>query len=191
MLLMVFGGSLGLMLGALGALLGDMLVFLRAFGGTLHAQNFFLDSLPGQIYCSFSYLLSLPSSKSLFSSSWSLFVSILNSQADRPTFKNVGFMMAGARFSKNQGFGSKDALDGVWGLSWARFGCSWGLLWGYFGAFAGSRCHPEFLKRFIWAPLSPHLGPRGASNSPKRLPRRRHGEADGPTKPPRHLWRRI
>ena len=39
--------------------------------------------------------------------------------------------------------------------------------------------------------MSPHLGPRGASNSPKRLPRRPHGEADGPTKPPRLIWRRI
>ena len=124
MLLMVCWGSLGLILGALGAFLGALLVFLRAFGSTLHAQNFFLDSLPGQIYCYFSYLLSLPSSKPLFSSSWSLFVSILNSQADRPTFKNVGFMRAAARFSKKRGFGSKDALDGVLGLSCAHFGCS-------------------------------------------------------------------
>ena len=67
-------------------------------------------------------------------------MSNLSSQADRPTLKNVGFMMAGARFSKNQGFGSKDALDGVLGLSWAHFGCSWGLLGGSFGVFAGFRC---------------------------------------------------
>ena len=53
MLLMVFWASLGLILGALGAFLGGILVFLRAFGGTLHAQNFFLDSLPGQNYCYF------------------------------------------------------------------------------------------------------------------------------------------
>ena len=53
MLLMVFWASLGLILGALGAFLGGLLVFLRAFGGTLHAQNFFLGSLPGQIYCFF------------------------------------------------------------------------------------------------------------------------------------------
>ena len=136
MLLMVFWASLGLIFGALGVFLGALLVFLRACGGTLPGQNFFLDSLPGQIYCYFSYLLSLPSSKSLFSSSWSLLVSILNSQADRPTLKNVGFMNAGARFSKNHGFGFKDALDGV---SWAHFGCSWGLLGGSFGVFAGFR----------------------------------------------------
>ena len=133
MLLMVFWASLGLILGALGAFLGALLVFLRAFGSTLHAQNFFLDSLPGQIYCSFWYLLSLPSSKSLFSSSWSLLVSNLSSQADPPTFKNLGFMNAGARFSKNRGLGSKDALDGVLGLSWARSGCSWGLFWCFCG----------------------------------------------------------
>ena len=58
---------------------------------------------------------------------------------DRPTLKNVGFIRAAARFSKNHGFGSKDALDGVLGLSWAHFGCSWGLLGSSFGAFAGFR----------------------------------------------------
>ena len=68
-------------------------------------------------------------------------MSILSSQADPPTFKNIGFMRAGARFSKNHGFGSKDALDGVWGLSWAHFGCSWGLLGGSFGVCAGFRWH--------------------------------------------------
>ena len=62
-------------------------------------------------------------------------MSILSSQADPLTLKNVGFMRRG--LAKNQGFGSKDALDGVLGLSWAHFGCSWGLLGGSFGVFAG------------------------------------------------------
>ena len=69
-------------------------------------------------------------------------MSILSSLADPPTFKNLGFMKAGARFSKNQGLGFKNALDGVLGLSLAHFGCSWGLLGGSFGAFAGSRWQP-------------------------------------------------
>ena len=73
-------------------------------------------------------------------------MSNLSSQGDPPTLKNLGFIKAGARFSKNQGLGSKDALDDVLGLSWARFGCSWGLLGGSFVAFAGSRWHPEFSK---------------------------------------------
>ena len=119
-----------------------------------------------------------------------LLLASLNTQADPPTLKNVDFASAGARFSKNQGFGSQDALDGGLGLSWSRFGCFWGLLGGSFGAFAGSRWHPEFSKLLFWAPLSPHLGPRGASNSPKRLLRPPHGEADGPTKPQRPNWRR-
>ena len=136
----------------------------------MHAQNLFLDSLPGEIDCSFSYLLSLPSSKSLFSSSWSFFVSILSSQADPLTFKNVGFMRAGARFSKNHGFGSKDALDGVLGLSWPRFGCFWGLLGGSFCAFAGSRWHPEFSKLFIWAPLNPPSCPPRSLQQPQAAP---------------------
>ena len=152
MLLMVFWASLGLILGALGAFLGALLVFLRAFGGTLHAQNLFLDSLPGEIDCSFSYLLSLPSSNSLFSSSWSFFVSILSSQADRPTLKNVGFMRAGARFSKNHGFGSKDALDGVLGLSWAPFWVLLGSSWGPFGGFAGFRWHLDISRLLFWRP---------------------------------------
>ena len=44
---------------------------------------------------------------------------------------------------------------------------------------------------YFLGPLSLHLGHRGASNIPKRLPRRPHGEADGPTKPPRLIWKRI
>ena len=41
---MVFWVSLGLILGALGAFLGGLLVLLRAFGGTLTSQNFFFDT---------------------------------------------------------------------------------------------------------------------------------------------------
>ena len=52
-------------------------------------------------------------------------MSILSSQADPQTLKNLDFASAGARFSNNRDLGSKDALDGVLGLSWARFGCSW------------------------------------------------------------------
>ena len=73
-------------------------------------------------------------------------MSIWSSQADRPTLKNDSFMKAGARFSKNQGFGFKDALDDVLGLSWAHFGCSWGLLEGSFRVFAGLRWHLDISK---------------------------------------------
>ena len=71
-------------------------------------------------------------------------MSILSSQAGPPTLKNLGFMEAGARFSKNQGLGSKDAVDGVLELSWAHFGCSGRFLGGSFRAFAGFRWHLEF-----------------------------------------------
>ena len=153
----MFWGSLGLGLGALGSFLGALVVLLLASGGTLHAQNFFFDSFPGHNYVFFWYLLPLPSAKSLFSSCWSLFVSNLSSQADRPTLKNVGFMTAAARFSKNHGFGSKDALDGVLGLSWAHFGCSWGLLGGSFGVFAGFRWHLACSKLLSGLPSWPNL----------------------------------
>ena len=84
-------------------------------------------------------------------------MSILSSQADPPTLKNVGFMKAAARFSKNHGFGSKDALDGVLGLSWAHFGCSWGLLRGSFGAFAAFRWHLACSKLLSGLPSWPNL----------------------------------
>ena len=82
---------------------------------------------------------------------------ILSSQADPPILKNVGFMRAGARFSKNRGFGSKDALDGVLGLSWAHFGCSWGLLGSSFGVFAGFRWHLACSKLVSGLPSWPNL----------------------------------
>ena len=84
-------------------------------------------------------------------------MSILSSQADPPTLKNVGFMKAGARFSKNRSFGSKDALDGVLGLSWAHFGCSWGLLGGSFGAFAGFRWRLDCSKLVLGFSSWPNL----------------------------------
>ena len=129
----------------------------RPAGGAVGAGAPVVILLSGENYCYFSYLLSLPSSKSLFSSSWSFFGSILSSQADRPTLKNVGFMRAGARFSKNHGFDFKDALDGVLGLSWAHFGCSWGLLGGSFGAFAGFRWHLACSKLLSGLPSWPNL----------------------------------
>ena len=42
MFLMVFWGSLGLVLGALGGFLEALSMLLRALGGTLNFQNFFL-----------------------------------------------------------------------------------------------------------------------------------------------------
>ena len=45
MLLMVFWGSLWLILGALGAFLGGLLVLLRALGGNLTSRNFFSGAL--------------------------------------------------------------------------------------------------------------------------------------------------
>ena len=81
----------------------------------------------------------------------------MSSQADSLTFKNVGLITAGARFPKNRGFGSKDALDGVLGLSWAHFGCSWGLLGGSFGVLAGFRWHLACSKLLSGLPSWPNL----------------------------------
>ena len=67
---------------------------------------------------------------SRFSLSSSFLVSILSSQGDPPTFKNLDFALAGARFLKNRRVRSEDGLESVLGLSWASFGRSWGSLGG-------------------------------------------------------------
>ena len=79
-------------------------------------------------------------------------MSNLTSQADPPTFKSLSFIKAGAPFSKNQGLGFKDVLDGVLEFSWVHFGCSWGFLGGSFVVFAGFRWHLEFSKFLIGFP---------------------------------------
>ena len=138
-----------------------------------------------------SCLLSLPSSKSLFSSSSSLFVTILSSQADPPTPKNLDFASAGARFLKNQGLGIKDALDGVLGLSWASFGGLLGPSWGFFWCSWGIQMAPLHSKAFFFALLMLYIAPRGTPNSPpgalraKQMPPRSHQEASG------DVWRPI
>ena len=72
-----------------------------------------------------------------FVSSRSLLGSILNSQTDHPTLKNVAFTMRILTFLKNQCFRSKDGFETVWGLSRAPFGSSWGALGGLLGALWG------------------------------------------------------
>ena len=76
-------------------------------------------------------LLSLSYSKSMFFFSWNLLASILSSQADPPTLKNLDFASAGARFLKNQGLRYKDAFDCVLGLSWTPFRSFSVYLWGF------------------------------------------------------------
>ena len=90
--------------------------------------------LSGENYCYFSYLLSLPSSKSLFSSSWSFLVSSLSSQADPPTLKNLDFASAAARFSKIKVCDLKMLLMVFWG--------SLGLVLGALGGFLGALLVP-------------------------------------------------
>ena len=127
MLLMVFWASLGLILGALGACLGVLLVLLQAFGGTLTSQDFCFGALaasscpprspqqpqttPQAPYVHLNWLFFL---------SWTLLVMILTSQAVPPILKNLDFAHAGAQFVKNQGFGSEDALSNFWWISRAE-----------------------------------------------------------------------
>ena len=85
----------------------------------------------------FSSIFYLLLSISFFISFRSLLGSILSSQTDLPTLKNVDFMKAGARFLKNHHFRSKDGFESVLGLSRPPFGSSWGVLGGLLGALWG------------------------------------------------------
>ena len=99
----------------------------------------------------------------MFFLSSSLLVSILSSQADPPTLKNLDFAVAGARFSKNQGIRYKDAFDGVLALSWVRFSCSCGL----FCCFGGlSMALRVFKICSLRAPELPSWLPRGPQQPP-------------------------
>ena len=96
-------------------------------------------------------------------------------------------MGAGARFPKNRGFGSKDALDGVLGLFWAHFGCSWGLLGALLvllRAFGGTLTSQDLCFGALEASSCPPRSPQQPSGRPQ-------SEADGLPKPPRGLGRRL
>ena len=71
-------------------------------------------------------------------------MSNLKSQGDPPTFKNLRFSKKDKQFSNNQGFGFKNAFDGVLGLPKAHVECYWCFLGNYFRVFAGFRWHLEF-----------------------------------------------
>jgi len=94
-------------------------------------------------------------------------VSILNSQADPPTLKNLGFMTAGARFSKNQGLWS---IDGVLGLSWDRFGCFWGLLEALLVPLRALGGTLNFQNFFLVLPEAPILAPEEPPTAPSGSP---------------------
>ena len=79
-------------------------------------------------------------------------VSILSFKADPPTFKKLGFMKAGARFPKNQGLGSKDALDGFWGSLGLVFGALGSLLGAHFPVLGDPGGTPNFQNVLVGPP---------------------------------------
>ena len=101
----VFGGSLGLLFGAPGGLLGALLVLLGRLDGTPNVSNIYLGTLEPP-FCpprSPQRPQTAPQApyvhlKWLFFLSWNLLVSILTFQEAPPTFKNLDFASAGARF---------------------------------------------------------------------------------------------
>ena len=60
--------------------------------------------------------------------------SILSSQTDPPTFKNVGFMMGFLAFFKNRRFRSKDGFEKRFGVLSGSFWGLWGVSWELFRA---------------------------------------------------------
>ena len=131
-------------------------MLLRAFGGTWNSHNLFGAPFVVKLIVIFPFFF-----RSLLRNRCFPHLEPFRVEFELPSWpsdlKNVGFMKAGARFSNNQGFGSKDALDGVLGLSWAHFGCSWGLLEGSFGVFAGFRWHLACSKLLLGLPSWPNL----------------------------------
>merc|ERR1712139_99601 len=72
--------------------------------------------------------------------------SILSSQANPPTLKNLHFPAEIFTFLKKLRFRSKDGFESVLGLSWAPFGSSWGSL----GGSLGPLHRPQRASRFLW-----------------------------------------
>ena len=105
----------------------------------------------------FSPLFFLLFSMSFFIFFRSLLVSILSSQADPPTLKNLDFASAGARFLKNHHFRSEDGFGSVLGLSWAPFGSSWGSLGGSLGPSDRPKGASRFVLELPWASFARSL----------------------------------
>ena len=115
-------------------------------------------------------------SESLFISSLSLSVSILNSQAGLQTFKNIDSSLEFRLFLKSHSFRADDGLDNVLGPSWRHFWWSWkGLggsldaLGGFLGAPGGS---PTTLKMIVEPPLSHQSVPQSVAKGPQEPSKR-------------------
>ena len=98
-----------------------------------------------------------------------------------PTLKNLNFTNGKPTFSKRNELSD---LNMPLRVIWGPLGLAFGALGRLLAALLVS-------KLFIWGLMTFHLGAREALNGPKQLPRRLHGEADGPMKPPRLIWRRT
>ena len=141
MVLKAFWGSFGLLLGALGGFLGGSWELFGASRSTKEGLQIRLGTFLG-IVC---LLLAaegglgkvLGSYLARFILSRSFLGSILSSQTDPPTLKNLDFLFGILTFLKNQRFRSKDGFENVLGLHRAPFGCSWGALGGLLGALWG------------------------------------------------------
>ena len=135
-------------------------------GSEMCIRDSFLSLLMLFVSCLFFLLFS----KSFFISFRSLLGSILSSQADLPTLKNLDFASAGARFLKNEGLRYKDGCDDVLGLSWARFWCSRGLLGSSFPALGDSQWLLEFSELLFGPPCALILAPKEPSTGPRSSP---------------------
>ena len=109
-----------------------------------------------------------------------------------PIIKNLDFALARARFfEKSKVWVVKRLLRVLRGSLSIAVGAPGGFLGALLVLLGAPGNTPNSKKGFLRAPMSPDPDPRGTLNSPKQLPRRLHGEGDGPTKPPRPIWRRM
>ena len=123
----------------------------------------------------FSFVISPPSFKSLFSFYWRLFLSILSSQTDPPILKNVDFTIGILTCWRNERFRSKNGFAIVWGLSRAPVGELLGGSWELGGASnstkEGLQIHLGTFLGLVCSPLAAEdgLGEGGLGQSVARF----------------------
>ena len=153
MVFKTFWGSLGLLLGALGGLLGTLGALDIDHRGLPDSSGNSLGprSLPSG--CFFLFIFVFLSSMSSFIFFRCLWASILSSQADPPTVKNLDFHQGILTCVKNSDLDPKMVLKAFGGSLGLLLGALGGLLAALWGLYIDQKGPPDS----IWNSLGRHL----------------------------------
>ena len=160
MVVEAFGGSLGLLMGALGGLLGAFWCFYIDHIGLPDSSWHFTGLRLLAACCLFSFLFVVLSSMSCCIFFRNLLGSILSSQADPPTLKNFDFPHGILTFLKQRRFRSKYGFESALGLSLEHLGSSWGSLGGSLGPLHRPLKASRSLLELSWASFARFLLPK-------------------------------